>query len=56
MGPRTRTASQWSAEREVKIFKSIDISIVGRAFFWYALPHPLSLVTQSPNNPPNRPA
>ena len=37
-------------------FKSIDISVVGRASFWYALPHPLSPVTQSTNNPPNSPS
>eukprot|EP00966_Prymnesium_polylepis_P077124 1786439-Prymnesium_polylepis.1 len=30
--------------------------VVGRASFWYALPHPLGPVTRSPNTPPpNRP-
>eukprot|EP00966_Prymnesium_polylepis_P329364 7385080-Prymnesium_polylepis.1 len=40
----------------IKIFKSIDMYVVGRASFWYALPHPLSPVTQSPNSPPQSPS
>ena len=36
----------------IKIFKAIDMFVVGRASFWYALPHPLSPVIQSPNTPP----
>ena len=40
---------------EVKIFKSIDIYVAGRASFWYALSDPLSQVTQSPSNPPHSP-
>ena len=38
---------------EVKIFKLVDMFVVGRASFWYALPPPaLRPVTRSPNIPP----
>eukprot|EP00966_Prymnesium_polylepis_P150411 3474085-Prymnesium_polylepis.1 len=30
--------------------------VVGRASFWYALPHPLSPVSRSPNIPPQSPS
>eukprot|EP00966_Prymnesium_polylepis_P268190 6195610-Prymnesium_polylepis.1 len=56
MGTRTRTASCGRRRREVQIFKSVDISVVVRASFWYALPHPLSPVTQSPKNTPHSPS
>ena len=40
---------------EVKTFNSVDMYVAGRPPIWYALSHPLSPVTQSPNNPPHSP-
>ena len=40
---------------EVKIFKSVDMYVVGRPSNWHPLSHQPSPVTRSPSSPPHSP-